>query len=55
MFIEEGAFNLEIYDTELADSGIYSCVVKNELGSVKSQCRLIIEGRKKMLFKYFIE
>ena len=45
MFFEDGAYHLEIYDTELSDSGQYKCTATNTMGSCDSQATLTILGK----------
>ena len=45
IFNEDTLHHLEIYDTATADSGVYTCVAKNKIGTVKSSCQLVVEGR----------
>ncbi|XP_013419371.1 titin homolog isoform X2 [Lingula anatina] len=48
VFIERDTYNLEIYDSEVGDTGTYSCTATNELGSESCQCRLIVEDERDM-------
>ncbi|XP_077997812.1 CAVP-target protein-like [Glandiceps talaboti] len=44
IFEEKGVYTLEIYDTDVFDSGTYSCIATNSVGSVSCSCNVTIEG-----------
>ncbi|XP_069108405.1 myosin light chain kinase, smooth muscle-like isoform X3 [Argopecten irradians] len=44
-YFEDGAHNLEIFDTITSDSGVYRCVARNEMGSAECQCKLGVKVR----------
>ncbi|XP_033728727.1 myosin light chain kinase, smooth muscle-like isoform X3 [Pecten maximus] len=44
-YIEDGAHNLEIFDTLISDTGLYRCVARNEMGSAECQCKLDVKVR----------
>lgn len=45
MFFEDGADNIEIYDTVVSDSGNYKCVASNIIGSAETQAKVKILGK----------
>lgn len=45
MFFEDGAYNIEIYDTVVLDSGVYKCVATNVIGSAETQAKVKILGK----------
>jgi hypothetical protein len=45
VFFEDGAYNIEIYDTVLSDTGLYKCVATNSMGSAETQARITILGK----------
>ncbi|KAK3083179.1 hypothetical protein FSP39_015849 [Pinctada imbricata] len=42
MFFEDGAYHLEVYDTDLTDTGMYKCIATNEMGSAQSRAKVTI-------------
>ncbi|XP_077869718.1 SPEG neighbor protein-like [Saccoglossus kowalevskii] len=44
IFEENGAHNLEIYDTDICDDGKYTCIATNTIGSVSCSCQVRIAG-----------
>lgn len=45
VFFEDGAYNIEIYDTVVSDSGVYKCVATNAIGSAETQAKVKILGK----------
>ena len=45
VFVEDNAFNLELYDAVPDDSGVYTCTATNDKGSVTCSCTLIVQGK----------
>lgn len=44
LFEEHGSAHLEIYDTDVSDSGVYECTAKNSDGSVTTKCTVTVKG-----------
>lgn len=42
---KDGLARLIIKDCRTSDSGVYSCSISNELGSVQSSCKLVVENK----------
>ena len=47
VFFEDGAYNIEIYDTVLSDTGVYKCVATNFIGSAETDAKIKILGKSK--------
>ncbi|XP_060064239.1 myosin light chain kinase, smooth muscle-like isoform X2 [Ylistrum balloti] len=45
-YLEDGAHNLEIFDTLTSDTGLYRCVARNEMGSAECQCKLDVKDEE---------
>uniref|UniRef100_A0AAY5EH03 Ig-like domain-containing protein n=1 Tax=Electrophorus electricus TaxID=8005 RepID=A0AAY5EH03_ELEEL len=43
IFEEHGSAHLEIYDSDVSDSGVYKCTATNSAGSVTSSCTVTIK------------
>ena len=44
IFEEHGSAHLEIYDSDVSDSGVYKCTATNSTGSVTSSCIVTVKG-----------
>lgn len=47
--------HLEIYDSDVTDSGVYTCAAKNIAGSVTTNSTITIKGITIKLLKYISE
>lgn len=50
IYEEDGSAHLEIYDSDAADSGVYTCAAKNFAGSVSTNCTVTVKGIKLIKF-----
>lgn len=49
IFEESGSAHLEIYESEVCDSGEYRCTAANSCGAASTSCTVTVRGKKHLI------